>query len=162
MLAIMAAAYGDDSWRAADVYNTLGVLLLEKGEFEEAVWAFRRALDIREKCAGCNEGDLALSLYNLAIALSEKGKWDDAEPLHRRALSIRERVQPGSPELALSLSGLAAVLWHKEDHVGAVTLFRRSIEILESAVGPDDPNITAVMSRLGQLLTQTDFGTNEE
>lgn len=65
ILSIRAAAFGEDDLGAAKEHNIIGVMLAKRGLREQALWSFRRALEIREKDVHCNQKNLALYMSNL-------------------------------------------------------------------------------------------------
>lgn len=130
ILSVRAAAFGEDDVGAAKDHNIIGVMLTKKGLRDQAIWSFRRALEIREKHPDCDPKDFALGLANLGEMLGREGQLDEAELLLRRALAIRERTpNPDDPELAVSLFCLGEILCRKHQHAEAEGLLRRSEEI---------------------------------
>lgn len=70
----------------ADVYNMLGVIHHDRGNFEEARGAFERALEINPKYT-----EAAL---NLAVTYNDLGLYDDAKAIYAQAIGAPE--EPGS------------------------------------------------------------------
>jgi tetratricopeptide (TPR) repeat protein len=60
--------------------------------YAEAEPLLTRALTIREKARGPDNGEVADTLHNLASAYRGQGRAAEAEPLLARALPIREMV----------------------------------------------------------------------
>ena len=76
----------------------------------------------------------------------------DAEPLHRRALSIREAaLGPDHPDVATSLTNLAALYQVQGRYADAEPLHRRALVIDEAALGPDHPSVATDLNNLAEL-----------
>ena len=95
-------------------YN-LGVVLFNKGNFDEAITAYREA-------ARLAPNDFKVRHY-LGVALGARGLTDEAV----RSCSLATRINPKD---AASYNGLGSVLCDKKrDYDGAITAFRRAIEL---------------------------------
>ena len=79
----------ETDWTAILLTN-LGLLFLNKAQYQHAEPLMRRALSIDEASFGMEHPTVTISLNNLAILLQATNRLDDAEPLMRRALSIDE------------------------------------------------------------------------
>jgi tetratricopeptide (TPR) repeat protein len=64
---------------------------------------------------------------------------DDALALHGRALALREQADAGGPDVAMSLSNLAAVLRERGQIREALAEYRRALAIVEAGVGAEHP-----------------------
>jgi tetratricopeptide (TPR) repeat protein len=82
-------------------------VLFDQGDVKSAVDALQRSLDIKERLAGRDALNVAITLTNLAQAQRRQGYWREATQLDRRALQIRRARQGKSqPDLAYNLTGL--------------------------------------------------------
>lgn len=118
-------------------YLFRGSRLIEAGRREEAVEAFRRALEINPESVPAR-GNLALLLTNL-------GELEEAKRLHLELLSL-------NPELGASLRGVAAILALEGKVEEAENYLRKAITVQE-----DDWSAHAI---LGGLLLRR--GASEE
>ena len=74
-------------------HNNLGIVLLQKGEIDQAIAHYRKTLQMRP--------DFSDADYNLGNALLQKGKIDEAIVHCRRAVM----TQPDDPETQVALAG---------------------------------------------------------
>ena len=111
---------------------------------------------------------MAATLNNLAVLYGKRGKYKDAEPLCKRALEIREKVLgKDHPDVAKQLNNLALLC---QNQVGTLPChsnrshsqlfiekgkyeeveryYQRALEIYESKLGPDDPNVAKTKNNL--------------
>jgi len=116
------------SWMA---YNNLATILLEKGQVDEAISHYRKALEIRSVDA--------MPHYNLGDALLRKGEVNAAISLYYKALELA----PDSPATHINLGN---VLLKQGQVDNAISHYRRALEIW-----PDDP---AAHNNLGNALVK--------
>ncbi|HEX6899143.1 MAG TPA: tetratricopeptide repeat protein [Thermoanaerobaculia bacterium] len=110
--------------------NSLGVALLESGEFRDARYALERCLELSEQNAGTENLVLATHLNNLAQLDRAQGRYSEAESKHQRALKIREDFLGAEhPDVALSLNNLALLYHSMGRYVEAEPLYKRSLSI---------------------------------
>lgn len=79
----------------ADAYGVLGNAKRACGRWQEAVAAYRNALQIQP--------DHVLILYNLGLALTEGGQFAEAETVFRKALRLSPNDQDASDGLSCAL-----------------------------------------------------------
>ena len=105
-----------DAWIA---HNNLANLLKARGQLDEAVRHYRRALLL--------EPGFARVYVNLGEALKARGEPEGAEKIYRRALAV-------DPTYAKAHIDLGNVLLGRKDVKGAVSHYRRALELAPDAV----------------------------
>ena len=88
--------------------------LAGRGQWDEAVPHFRKALEIRP--------DFADAHNNLGIALASRGQWDEAVPHFRKALEIR-------PDFADAHNNLGLALASRGEFDEAMVHYRKALEV---------------------------------
>lgn len=111
--------------------SNLGDALLKKGQLDDAVSHFRKALEIDPAYPEANN--------NLGYALASKGKWADAITSYRVALRVRPNYSKAHNNLAISLAQMG-----KRDE--ALAEFREALRI--------DPDYAHAHSNLAIVLLQ--------
>jgi tetratricopeptide (TPR) repeat protein len=95
-------------------------------------------------------------MNQLGLYLNARGQFPAAEPLYRRALAIEEQsLGPQHPDVATSLSGLAALLLATNRMGEAELLMRRALAIDERSFGAEHPNVARDLDNLAGLLKAT-------
>jgi len=112
------------------IYNDLGYVLERQGLSEEAVEAYREALNL--------DPESAISHYNLSTHLARNKKYSDAESHLRAAL----KTQPS----AKVYTGLGAVLWQQGRAEEAITNLKTAIQT--------DPKNTGASNTLGKIFIE--------
>ncbi|MES2851073.1 MAG: tetratricopeptide repeat protein [Bacteroidota bacterium] len=136
--------------------NRVGLLFLNKAQYNEAEPLMRRALEIDEQNLGPSHPDVAIHLNNLGQLLQETNRLPKAEPLMRRALQIDEQnFGSDHTRVAIRLNNLAQLLKDTNRKPEAEPLMRRALQIDEQNFGSDHPNVARHLSNLGQFLKNT-------
>jgi tetratricopeptide (TPR) repeat protein len=79
------------------------------------------------------------------------GDWVTAERYWHAAIKAAEKFQPRDPRLCKSLESLAEVYWKQGKYNLAEPHSRRVLNIYESILGPDHPEVGFVANNLGML-----------
>ncbi len=125
------------------VWNSLGGVLFLERRYDEAEDAHRRAMtDPRAAAAARN---------NLAVVLEARGKLREAAALIAQSIPSAPAGQPRARMLA-NLGGLQLKLGNGAEAAAAL---RRSLEEMESAVGPAHPDVARILESYGHVLRKT-------
>lgn len=80
----------------------------QQGDFDRAVKAAQKAIEVAEANVGPNHPYIAISLNNLALLYSNEGDYAKAEPLYNRSLAIWEKtLGPDHPYVVNCLNKLS-------------------------------------------------------
>jgi tetratricopeptide (TPR) repeat protein len=148
---------------AGSHYN-IGLLLSETGELNEALAAYQRALEIRERLVRDNptvteyQWGLADSHYSIGNLLCKTGEPNEALASYQRALEIQERLVRDNPTVTEYQSGLASshnnignLLSDTGELKEALAAYQRALEIQER-LARDNPTVTEYQSAVGATL----------
>src|SRR3546814_2201317 len=103
LLATSSATPGAAPEGLMSARNTLAVLLVRKGELEEAEKYYRQALAQQRELLGPVHPSLANTLHNLGILMSKRQRFPEAEPLLRESLAMtRKLYDDNHPKVAAS------------------------------------------------------------
>ena len=72
----------------ATSYNNMGVVYRKKGDLENALLQFQRALEIRTRVFGSEHPDVAKSRHGIGNVLSSMGKHEEALVQYQKALEV--------------------------------------------------------------------------
>ncbi len=151
----LAGRPGADPRERAMVLSAIGMMLLHKGELEEALVHQQRALATFEAVRGAHHADIADLLHNMGTVLLRQGKQDDALSHLRRARAIREQaLGSGHPHVAHSLTAIGAVLIQQGEWDSALSHLRQALTIREQALGPRHPDVATSLNNIGAVLKQ--------
>ncbi|MBN2388681.1 MAG: ParB/RepB/Spo0J family partition protein [Anaerolineales bacterium] len=99
------------------IWNELGNLHLNAGAYDDAIKAYRKALEL--------ESTFGLAMYNLAKAQARKGNYSEAISLYRRSLSGLE----GSQEKAIAWNKLGDAHFMIGDYPNALTSYQKAVDL---------------------------------
>ena len=138
--------------------NGLALINQRRGKVADALVLFQRSLAILENKLGPSNLNLAGVLTNIAALLRRTGDMNRAQSTLQKALAIEEKaLPPGHPNIARTLGQLAVMLPYQQRDE-AERLLRKSIAILDTAVGQDNPDSWAQLANLGQIeIVKGDF-----
>jgi uncharacterized protein len=103
----------------AGVWNALGIAYGKKGEYDQAIEAFCKALELKP--------DLHEAWNNLGVAYDTKGEYDRAIEAYRKALELK-------PDLHEAWYNLGVAYGMKREHDQAIEALHKALELQ-----PDDP-----------------------
>lgn len=134
-------AYGP---RATDPYDK-GMVALYAGEMANATERLTAALKLREERLEAGKRDAADAAFFLAQALYRQNQYAQAAAMYRKALGYR----PGDPA---TTNNLALALLHTGDYIGAAPLLQLAVATVETANGPNDPEVAFALNNIGAVL----------
>ena len=122
----------------ASAAGNLGMLLGDRGLFEEAERLNREALEIRSGLHGERSSSLTLSWVNLGYVLQQKGDLDGALAAYATAVEMGMLGDRSHLQLGLAAFWYGRALAERERHGEAVGQLRRALEIYEGVYGVED------------------------
>ena len=145
--------YSPDHPTVAVVFNNLGGILQDMGDFQGAKIIYEQALKIAEATYGSDHHQVAMIANGLGRVLQAMGDLQGAKKYLKRALEIYEATY-GSDHLnvAMAANNLGSVLHDMGDLQGAKKLYERALKIAEATYGPDHPDIAKIVGNLGRVL----------
>jgi tetratricopeptide (TPR) repeat protein len=139
----------------AEDINDLGVLLEQRGDYDEAQKLYLEALAMYRRLLGEKHPAIAIELGNVAQTLQDKGDLAGAESTFRQALAMqKELLGEVHPDVALTLNNLAFVQYQRGNTRGALATERESLAVYEKLFPGDNPEVARIMNRIGFWLTE--------
>ena len=156
VVAIREGAFGAESLEAADARRSLGLVRLERGQYEEALADFGRERAVLEAHAAADAEDLADELAsastNLATTLHKLGQVAGARRAYERALGESEAAfSPTSERVLDLLNNYAIFLFEQGFEEEGLAHMRRAAAIGEEVHGPDSREIGKLLHNLGTM-----------
>jgi tetratricopeptide (TPR) repeat protein len=129
----------------ADLWNLLGGVLALQRRYKEAEDALTQALS--------NSADAAsvTAVNDIAVIYEARGKLHEAAGLYERAISS----VPAGQSRARMLANLGALRLKLGNPAGAVVTLGRSLQEMESAVGPTHPDVAKVLEVYDRVLRKS-------
>ncbi|MCD4707330.1 MAG: tetratricopeptide repeat protein [Candidatus Sabulitectum sp.] len=135
-LSICQKTLGEKHQSTAQIYDTIGMLLLRTGLCDAALVNHEKALAIREELFGENHSAMAESFNNIGIVHLYKGDFDTALAYHEKAIAIRtELFGKKHPDTAVLYNSIGRVYYHKGNYDTALAYHEKALAIRRELLG---------------------------
>jgi tetratricopeptide (TPR) repeat protein/predicted Ser/Thr protein kinase len=152
-VAIQEAALPEEHPDLVASHLRMAVIHIAKGEFVDAERLIERTIAAARRAGRVDA--VTAGKHWLAYVLVASGRCAEGEPLCREVLALRrQRRGPEHPEVASSLSSLAAALQCLGRHDEAEALFREALAMQRMHLGDEHGIVATSMDRLGWLLAE--------
>lgn len=147
--------YGENDERAGMALCSLAHVKCAKGNIDEAIDLYRKAIQILKNSQNMNLDDEIMEKMKIDLAelLHSVGRGKEGRELLEECLLITEKCKGKEhPSLVPNLVNLATSYSHSRNFVEAERLLRTSLQIMEKSTKPDDPSISFPMLNLAVTL----------
>ncbi len=164
-LMIAKKTVGNEHSITAEVLNELGILYMEKRDFNRAEPFLLRAQAAYEKSVGPEHLGRVVSLFNLGIIARERKDYAKAEEDYSQAMAIVEKIfGPENPRLSMILNSIAIIYRARGEYQKSLEALLRGLRISERTRGPYHPltlqslgNIARTYAAQGNLVEAVRF-----
>jgi non-specific serine/threonine protein kinase/serine/threonine-protein kinase len=140
---------------AGRAWSVVGMVLSDRGDFEQAEVALRTAAEVLTRANGPLHEDVLEVSQERAEALTILGRFDEADALFGQVLEAQRRtLGDNHPDLVATLNGMAINHRRAGRHEEAEAQLRQAVAISESVLGPEHPDTLTARQNLGLLMTQ--------
>jgi tetratricopeptide (TPR) repeat protein len=130
----------------------LGNVLVDQGQYDDALVVTRRALSIGEHTLGPLHPDLASSLQTIGNALLNKGDAAGAEAAYQRGFELRVAVLGLSNQATIeSIEGVGNARMHQGNLEGALESLQQAEALSEKVSGPDSGELASKLVNLADV-----------
>lgn len=146
----------------ASTITNIALMYKNMGQMDDAVESYEFALQVYKESVGEQHASFATTLHNLgsvyrALSLSATGM-ERVNALHRaldcfeESLKIRRVIlEPGHPDIALSMCNLGVIHWHNKQAEKAFATLTEAKDMLERKVGPNSALTALAMNNLAYV-----------
>jgi tetratricopeptide (TPR) repeat protein len=139
-----------DDCEEASIYDQLGWIKDNQGEYAEATRLYEKSIEIREKTLPPNNPSLATSYNNIGLVYDKMGEYSKALSFHEKALEIKEKtLPPNHSHLATSYSNIGLVYDKMGEYSKALSFHEKALEIKEKILPPNHPDLANSYSNIG-------------
>ena len=152
VLASMAMVANGQETDVAAVDCSIGDSYLSLSRYDEAVFAYQKALTVFKTTKGENHPAVGSVFVRLADLYNKTGKMRESESYCENALRIYEKPVPGIPpeEIASGLTDIAAIYESMNEVEQAVKLLHKALKIYNDAPGQQN-TIAGIEAQMGVL-----------
>ncbi|CAF4314785.1 unnamed protein product, partial [Rotaria sordida] len=136
----------------AHIYNQLGWVKQDQGQYKEAVSFYEMSLKIKRKTLPEDHPSLPPTYNNIALVYNNMGDYSTALEFYEKSHQILEKVlSPNHPDLAISYGNIGQVYNNMGDYSKALEFYEKSHKIYEKALPPNHPDWAISDNSIGQV-----------
>jgi CHAT domain-containing protein/Tfp pilus assembly protein PilF len=147
-----AGKLGDKTMVESNTHQSLGVIALERGDFDGAKDHLLRAKAIAEFLAPDGIQTI-LAIANLAVLYQDLGQFEKAEQYYLKALDKEEKHFPRSAHLEGTLNDLGVLYDQQGDLARAEAYHHRALSVAEH-LDPDSPDVAEILADLAECMVE--------
>ncbi|CAF1520772.1 unnamed protein product [Adineta ricciae] len=137
-----------------DVYNHLGKIKSQRGQYEEAITLFRKSLELRLTSYSPNHPDVAVSYNNIGIAYRSMGDYPKALSSYEQALNIQlQSLPPNHPDVAVSYNNIGIASSDMGDYPKALSSYEQALNIQLQSLPPNHPDVAVSYNNIGNAYS---------
>ncbi|MEM9457806.1 MAG: serine/threonine-protein kinase [Myxococcota bacterium] len=141
--------------------SSVGILLKDKGEYDDAMAHFQRALVVYGDTLGLDHPQIAPVLNNIGTVLQAQGEIVEARGYYRKALAIWEdALGSNHHQVAITLRNIGNGFLEQGALEEALSHYRQALAIFEQVLGPEHARVAGTLHNIGTVLR--DQGRLEE
>lgn len=143
---------GGQETEVALVDSNIGDIYLSLGRYDEAVFAYQKALTVFKTSKGENHTTVASVFVRLADLYNKTGKMRESKSYCENALRIYQKPVPGTSieEIASGLTDVAAIYESMNEHEQALKLLQKALKMYNNSSGQQS-TIAGIEAQMGVL-----------
>ncbi|WCJ36065.1 Tetratricopeptide repeat (TPR)-like superfamily protein [Euphorbia peplus] len=152
VLASMAMAASGNEAEVASIDCSIGDTYLSLLRYDEAVFAYQKALTALKTAKGENHPAVGAVFIRLADLYNKTGKLRDSKSYCENALRIYEKPMPGIPQedIATGLTDISGIYESMNDLEQAIKLLQKALKIYSDAPG-QQRTIAGIEAQMGVM-----------
>ncbi|KAK4768081.1 hypothetical protein SAY87_003222 [Trapa incisa] len=152
VLASMSMVSNGQEMEVAAVDCSIGDAYLSLSRYDEAVFAYQKALTVFKTTKGEDHPSVASVFVRLAVLYNKTGKFREARSYCENALRIYDKQLPGIPleEFASGLTDVSAIYESMEELAEAIKLLQKALKIYNNAPGQQG-TIAGIEAQIGVM-----------
>ncbi|CAF1121531.1 unnamed protein product [Rotaria sp. Silwood1] len=134
----------------ADIYNQLGLVKENQGEYQQAIAYYQQSSNILEKILSPTDTRLAASYSNIGLVYDKMGDYSKALSFHEKVLKIDQtNLPPNHPNLAASYNNIGMVYDNMGNYSKALSFHEKALEIYQKTLPSDHTDLAAAYNNIG-------------
>ncbi len=155
-LEMTRTAFGDDHLNCASSYGNIGLVLMNMGQYENALAYFRNTLNIQQLSKEtCETTDMAKTVMSIGSACFQLDKYNDAMECYQWSLNLFiDELGEKHSEVASNYDNLGSVFKILNKIEDAVESYQKAINIREELLGTMHPDTALSYNNYASLLSE--------
>jgi serine/threonine protein kinase/Tfp pilus assembly protein PilF len=152
-LAIDEAVLGADHPTTSTTRNSLGLILLDKGDLPGAEVALKQTVESMKRQLGDIDPQVAINLENLANVYFTQGQFDQTIAMLQEVASIRKQaLGPTNPAVGRTYTNLGTVMMKAGRLKESEAAYREGVELMRAGMGSDHPDVAQALAYHARVL----------
>ncbi|CAF1044322.1 unnamed protein product [Adineta ricciae] len=141
------------------IYNQLGSIEYNRGEYQKAIVYYEKSLAINENSLSSTDPELAKSYNNIGNVYFNVGDHRRALQSHEKALAIlQQALVPNHPTLASLYNNIGAVYSMTGDCGKALSYYEKALAIQQQSLPPTHPHLAMSHTNIANMYnTMCDY-----
>ncbi|CAF4119451.1 unnamed protein product [Adineta steineri] len=136
-------------------YNQLGYDKDGLGDYEKAIWYYKKGLEIIQNILPSNHPHLATSYNNIGNVYDSTGEYSKALSYYQKALEIQEKTPPSNhSHLAGIYNNIGLVCHNTGEYSKALCAHEKALEIYQKTLPPNHPHLATSYSNIAIVYDQ--------
>ena len=141
-----------DLLKMSHIYNELGLICDEMGEFTQALSFYQKSIEMRQKCLPPNHRLLGIAYNNIGEVQRELGEYFNALSSHQKTLSIKQKtLPPNDLSFATTYNNLGLANEALGDFPTALAFYQKALEIKRKVLSPTHIDLATTYNNIGEL-----------
>lgn len=142
----------NDPLKMALIYNELGLLHDEQGDYASALIYYQKAIDIRREQLPPNHRSLSVSYNNIGEVQRQLGDYCNALDNHRKTLQIKQKIlPPNDPSMATTYNNIGLANESLGEFATALSFYQKALNIKQKILPADHQELAITYNNIGEL-----------
>jgi tetratricopeptide (TPR) repeat protein len=141
-----------DVLKMAHIYNELGVLDDEIGDYASALQFYQKSIEIRRQFLPPNHRSLSVSYNNMGEVQRQMGDYFNALSTHKKTLDMKQKgLHPSDLSFAKTYNNIGLASELLGEYATALEFYQKAIEVKRRALPPDHQELATTYNNIGEL-----------
>ena len=142
----------NDPLKMALIYNEIGLLHDEQGDYASALMYYQKAIDIRQQELPPDHFSLSVSYNNIGEVQRQLGDYFNALDNHRKTLLIKQKIlPPNDPSLATTYNNIGLASESLGEFASALSFYQKALDIKQQTLPADHQDLAITYNNVGEL-----------
>lgn len=142
----------NDLLKMSHIYNELGLIADEMGDYMLALDYYQKSIELRQKCLPPNHRLLGVAYNNMGEVQRELGEYFSALTSHKKTLSIKQKtLPPNHLSFATTYNNLGLTNESLGDYSTALDFYQKAIAIKRKSLAPTHTDLAVTYNNMGEL-----------
>ena len=138
--------------KMANIYNELGVLEDQAGDYVSALSFYQKSIDIRQKFLPPNHRSLSVAYNNMGEVQRQMGDYYGALTSHKKTLDIKQKsLTPNHLSFATTYNNIGLTNESLGEYKIALEFYQKAMEVKRRALPQDHQELATTYNNIGEL-----------